>query len=386
MSLCILAPENSPSLGGVGSYVYNLATHLPKDIDIHILTINREIEDGYSKIIKNDNIHIHHIVDIKEKDYFFYNVRLQYGVLKKIKSYHKKYDFKLIHSHSGHIPHLFSQFQELAPIVVTIHATVKGMRTNIADQKNLQSETEKYMNLFSRIIEQGEKISFRKSDYFFPVSKFTLDQIKELYHMDIQKKSKVVYNATDTTLFKPTENDQLHKPVITFIGRFYAVKGFDLFVKALIDLKSQGYEFIPYLVGRGNKSNIHGLLKNHFKEFIIKDFVPYRQIHKIYNQSDIVVVPSLYENFPGVILEAMSCGTIVIASRVGGIPEIIKHEDNGLLFEKNNAVDLKNQIKKILDETVNKKNIQFNARNTICERFDWSNQSEIIDDIYRRYI
>jgi glycosyltransferase involved in cell wall biosynthesis len=281
---------------------------------------------------------------------------------------------------------LFSQFQNLAPIVVTIHATVKGMRTNIADQKNLQSETEKYMNLFSRIIEQGEKISFRKSDYFFPVSRFTLEQIKKLYHLDILQKSSIVYNATDTSLFKPMENDQLHKPVITFIGRFYAVKGFNLFIEALLNLKSQGYDFIPYLVGRGHKEEIHALLKKHFKEFIIKDFVPYRQINKIYNQSDIVVVPSLYENFPGVILEAMSSGKIVIASNVGGIPEIIENEDNGFLFEKNDILDLSNQIKKVLDETVNKKNIQFNARNTICERFDWSNQADIINNIYRRYI
>lgn len=386
MNICIFAPENSPSLGGVGSYVYNLATKLPSSQEVHILTIKRDIDDAYGKIIKKENIHIHNLVKIQEKDYFFYNARLQFALLRKIKEYHKKYNFDVIHSHSGHLPHIFSQFQDVAPLVVTIHATVKGMRTNISDCKNIQADTEKYMGFFSRIIEQGEKISFRKADFFLPVSQFTLQEIPTLYHMDISNKSEVVYNATDIDLFKPRDMERSSKPVITFIGRFYAIKGFDKYLHALLQLHVQGYQFIPLLVGRGKTEQIKQLLHQHFSEYILKDFVPYLKIHEVYDQSDIIVVPSLYENFPGVVLEAMSSGKVVIASNVGGIPEVIEHGKNGFLFEKNNPTDLMEKIKAVLDGTYDIKQIQENARKTIIEHFDWSKKSERINQIYKEII
>lgn len=60
--------------------------------------------------------------------------------------------------------------------------------------------------------------------------------------------------------------------------------------------------------------------------------INYLDMPDIYNNSDIIIVPSLYEACPGVVLEAMSCGKIVVASDIGGIPEIIRDGFNGILF------------------------------------------------------
>ena len=73
MKICILAPENSPSWGGVGCYVYNLAKNLPKDFDIHIITINRDVHDSYDKLLNFENIHIYKLIDVSKNNSFFYN-------------------------------------------------------------------------------------------------------------------------------------------------------------------------------------------------------------------------------------------------------------------------------------------------------------------------
>lgn len=387
MIVGILAPENSPSWGGVGAYVYNLVKNLPIETDKHIITINRDVSDSYDNLFKNDeNCHIHNILDVKRNDSFFYNFRFQFAVLKKLRGLHKMYNFDIIHSHSGHLPHLFSQFQRISPLVVTVHSTAMGMNLNIKQSKPEKSKTEIYMDFFSRYIKLCETIGFKKSDKLLPVSKFTLEEIINLYNIDITNKSVVVHNAADTEMFKPEKLNFSKENVITFIGRFYAIKGFNTFLKALLNINKKGYKIRPCLIGRGNNESINDFLKSNFSQYLLSDSVPYSFMPNIYNSSDIVIVPSLYENCPLVVLEAMSSGKIVIASNVGGIPEIIQNGKNGFLFEKGNAVDLEKKIMSILEETIDIKKIQNYARKTIEDNFRWDIRGLQIYDIYKNMI
>jgi glycosyltransferase involved in cell wall biosynthesis len=383
MKVCILAPENSPSWGGVGAYVYNLIKNLPPNFEKHILTINRNIFDSYDKLFNDKNCYIHNILDVRKEDSFFYNSRFQFAVLKKLKGIHKKYDFDVIHSHSGHLPHLFSQFQNLAPCIVSVHATSMGMNQSIKQLKTEKSSTEIYMDFFSNYIKFCEKISFKKSDKLIPVSKFTLEEITKLYDIDITKKSVVIPNATDINMFKPNNNHESKEMVITFVGRFYAIKGFNTYLTALRNIEKKGYKIKPYLVGRGNKESIESYLKSNFSHYQLQNLVPYLEMPKIYNQSDIVIVPSFYENNPAVVLEAMSSGKIVMASDTGGIPEIIDHGKNGFLFEKGNAADLEKKLVSILENTYDIDTMKNNARNTIILEYQWKDRIKEISQIYR---
>jgi glycosyltransferase involved in cell wall biosynthesis len=383
MKVCVLAPENSPSWGGVGNYVYNLVKNLPSHYEKHIVTINRNISDSYDKLLQNENCYVHNILDVTTNDSFFYNLKFQIAILRKLKNLDEKYDFNIIHSHSGHLPHLFSQFQDIAPLVTTVHSTSLGMDSNIKQYKTEKSETEKYMSMFLSYIKFYEKIGFEKVDRLLPVSKFTLDEIINLYKVDVLSKSTVVLNATDSEMFRPGVQKNLDEIVIAFIGRFYAIKGFHIFLDAMKNIIEKGYKIKPYLVGRGNKELTDSYLKTFSSDYLLSNLVPYNKMPGIYNFADIVVVPSLYENCPSVVLEAMSSGKIVIASNVGGIPEIIQHEKNGLLFEKGNAVDLENKIIAILERTYDVDKIRNNARETIINHFQWKEKIKDICQVYQ---
>ena len=81
----------------------------------------------------------------------------------------------------------------------------------------------------------------------------------------------------------------------------------------------------------------------------IKEFVPKKVLDNAYNKADICVIPSIFDNSPNTVYEAMAYGKIVVASKVGGIPEIINSVDNGLLFDPQNINDLVHTLIKAIE-------------------------------------
>ncbi len=90
-----------------------------------------------------------------------------------------------------------------------------------------------------------------------------------------------------------------------------------------------------------------------------------------YNAMDVFVLPSLEENLPLVIQEAMSCRTPVVAFNTGGIPDLIEHKINGYLAEFKNANDLSNSIKEILTDEKIKNKYAENAQKKIIENYSF---------------
>jgi glycosyltransferase involved in cell wall biosynthesis len=142
-----------------------------------------------------------------------------------------------------------------------------------------------------------------------------------------------------------------------YLGQITRIKGIHILVDA----------FIKSGFGAKAKLDIWGDFKkdptNYPKELInligdcpsIKMLGRYerKNLASILSEIDVVVVPSLwYENAPLVIQEAFATNTPVIASNIGGMAEMIRHEENGLLFEVGNSNDLAKQLKRFVDEPI----------------------------------
>jgi glycosyltransferase involved in cell wall biosynthesis len=385
MRIAILVPEIIPAWGGVGAYTYNLVNNLPKDTEIHLITIDRDIDFLGKKNIWDERIKIHKITKVSSYESFFYNLKFQIAVLKRLKELHKQYHFDLIHSHSGHLPHLFSQFQNIAPMIVTVHAETKGLKIARRGLKYKKDNTEFFHDFFSPVIELGEKINFKKADRLLPISEFTLKQVNQNYHVNINDKARVIYNGVNTELFKPIDDD-IHNPLrITFIGRLYSLKGIDILLDALSKISAKGYKLKILLLGRGDATYLETICSSFLDKdsYSILGLQQHYKMPQIYNQSDVIILPSVYEGCSGTILEALSSGKIVIASDVGGTPEIIKHGFNGLLFKSRNSAELTERIIDILEKTVDVNKIKKNARTTAVIKFDWKDKSK---EVYQEYL
>ena len=164
----------------------------------------------------------------------------------------------------------------------------------------------------------------------------------------------VLHNAVDTDMYFPKETISLHKklglnrklPIIGIVGQVKRIKGHELFLKMVHMMNHEGIEAQYLIVGDDNVQK--GTYTEHLKA-MARDlgvegqvmFLGYRKdIPEIMSLLDLITVPSLHEPFGRVVVEAMACGTPVVASRIGGMVEIFADGDGGLFCEPNDAGSL----------------------------------------------
>ena len=153
------------------------------------------------------------------------------------------------------------------------------------------------------------------------------------------------------------------KVMLFFASRNDPVKGGDLFIDALNELTDKlqskiKVEFFGYYPNQ-DVSNL---------DFItINKFVPRNLLMKAYEKTDICVIPSYFDNSPNTIYEAMAAGKIVVASSVGGIPEIVGGPENGFLFDPLDLNDFVDKITKAIKSVLmaNDKMMRQKSRNRI---------------------
>ena len=204
-------------------------------------------------------------------------------------------------------------------------------------------------------------------------------------------------NCIDIDLFsyEKKEPDKVRKTFI-FAGRLERNKGVEVLAKA-IPLVVKAIPNVKIIfVGRDTQTaegrgSMKGWLEGYFDRERIRPYielvgdVPRTKIVGYYQQADVCVLPSLWENLPYTCLEAMSCGTPVVASRVGGLPEIITEGVDGLLFEPGSHEDLaKKMIQITTGEDLNE--LGKKARKKIEATFNYKVIAENTIDLYQKVL
>ena len=184
---------------------------------------------------------------------------------------------------------------------------------------------------------------------------------------------------------------RLDGEVILSVGRLIDLKGTDYLIKALPKVLLRFPQTKALIIGSGPQKSY---LLNLAKELHIKDSVvfigqiPHSQMAKYYSLADVFVLPSITskmgetEGFGVVLLEAMACGLPVIGSDTGGIPDIIKNGETGLLFRQKESPDLANQIIRLLTDEDLRKKMVANARDLIETQFSWEIVAERFMEVY----
>lgn len=105
-----------------------------------------------------------------------------------------------------------------------------------------------------------------------------------------------------------------------------------------------------------------------------------------YRTSSVYVAPTLYENLPIRVLEAMACGVPVVASNVCAIPEAIDNGVNGILIQSRSVEELADAIYCLLGDPKLRKKIGDNARKTVLEKFDWNVNASRTVGVYQQIL
>ena len=172
-----------------------------------------------------------------------------------------------------------------------------------------------------------------------------IQDIRQLYG-EFTNKIAVVPPGIDIKMFHASgtsgARDELNIPkdsqMILFVGRIDPIKGLEILVQAVSLIASKKDVFL-YIVGGADEENKYlSSIKSLVEEtglgekVVFTGPVAHDELRTYYNAADVFVLPSHYESLGFVAIEAMACGTPVVASRVGGIPSIVDHGSTGYLI------------------------------------------------------
>jgi glycosyltransferase involved in cell wall biosynthesis len=190
--------------------------------------------------------------------------------------------------------------------------------------------------------------------------------------------------GVDTDQFSPDEPTiETDGPTVLFVGRFVPAKNLTLLVDAFSRVVEDWPSATLRLIGDGPiKSDIQSKIsdRNLQDSVRLEGYIDNNNLPKFYSSSDVFVLSSQRENHPITLLEAMSCGTPVVAASIGAIPEIVEDERTGLLYPSGSVSELSETIDRILSNPGLRTSCSRRAREKSMNDFDWfKNQAELFE-------
>ncbi|PIG93631.1 glycosyltransferase [Gloeocapsopsis sp. IPPAS B-1203] len=209
------------------------------------------------------------------------------------------------------------------------------------------------------------------------ISDYNLNYLNETYGQAAAKVQRI-YNGLDLNQF--TYASPQNRPLrIIAIGRLIEKKGFTYLIEACDLLRSRGYEFECHIVGAGDlrdnlSAQIEALNLQSYVELIGPR--PQSEIIDIVQSAAVLAAPCVVgtdsnrDGIPTVLLEAMALGTPCVSTDVTGIPEILRHQETGLMVPQHDAIALSKALEKLLTDAQLRVQLATQARQLIEANFD----------------
>ena len=310
-------------------------------------------------------------------------------------------DADVVHCHTwyAHFAGIIAKLCYGVPLVITTHS-LEPLRPWKREQLGRGYDASSWI----------EKTAIEMADALIAVSEETKEDVLKHFNVD-ESKVKVIYNGinlqqyittTDSSTLDEYKIDKT-KPYVLFVGRITRQKGIIHLVNAIkyIDPDTQivlcaGAPDTKE-IGKEMEIAVHEVQKTRNNVIWIDKMVTKKEIIELYSHAAVFCCPSIYEPFGIINIEAMACDTAVVASAVGGIKEVVVHNETGILvpveqqkeapFEPIDpdkfARDLANGINKVIADPVLRKSMAKKGRKRVEEHFDWIAIAKQVEELYK---
>lgn len=389
LNIALLTVEFPPKwYGGIGSYCYELAKFLTWE-DVGVEVVTREIFES-----RDYPFRVHKVFSLSLP--LLSPLTFSLTARKHMETISSKVD--LIHAHSSVFPQaISSKTRDNVNMVFTLHGTYYQEYLAVRNCSFPELEaTAISLKIFHRLNEIAERKMAEMSDMIIAVSEDTRKYAIEYYGID-KEKIRVIPNFVDVSHFSEVKGEKAHNhfadllgdPTILFVGRLVPRKGVKYLLFAVSELAKEFPEIKLIIIGsgglrRGLVNMCHDL--NIMRHVHFTEFLPEEQLPEAYQIADIFVLPSLYEGFGIPIVEAMASGTPVIATNVGGIPEILANSGAGIVIPPGDARALTKALRLLAENPSVRRKMGERGLRIAREKYDWKKRIGDVIQLYKEVI
>jgi glycogen synthase len=404
MRIGILTNEYPPNVyGGAGVHVEYLTRELAA-LDngrhsVHVLCFGDQKE-------QNGTLHVEGVqppVALDSEDPR--HAKLFATMLQDLVMSGKLHDVDIVHCHTWytHLAGCIGKYLQGVPLVLTTHS-LEPHRPWKAEQLGTAYHVSTWI----------ERTAYQNADGVVAVSASMKKDVHELYRVPLER-IRVIHNGIDLREYRPTPHVGTLRefgidpdvPYVLFVGRITRQKGIVHLVNAIRHLRPDaqvvlcaGAPDTPEIAAEMEDALRRARTESAHKIVWIREMLPKAKTVHLYTHAAIFVCPSVYEPFGIINLEAMACETPVVASAVGGIPEVVVHGETGLLVPTNpvSATDvepgdpaqfsraLAEAVNLLLDDPALRQSMAGKARARVEEHFSWASIARQTADFYGHLI
>jgi starch synthase len=369
ISVTMFSSEYPPCWGGVGKHVQNLCRRLQNYIDLRLVTAT------YGQPI--EQFPINNLARLRVRNFPFLLAQYLSGL-----RFIRLPESRLVHVH---VPHAFLP-RGRKHIVSTFHVVWADYADVLSRQRPMSVFDLQLAGMNHRLVLAERKLA-ETSDLVIAVSQSVKHDLVSRYGVD-PLKVHVVHNGVDVEKSHPSRQ---RENMFLYLGRQTAHKGLPYLLTAFGKFARIHKNYKLVIVGERLEGGIDQSLVHLASELSIRDRVeftgrlPEARTWEVLGLAKCLILPSLAEAFGMTVLEAMASETPVIATRVGGIPDVVRNGRNGLLVPPADPDSLADSMERIAADSRLRRKLAEAGKQT-CARFTWDEMARRTIQIYNEAI
>ena len=361
MKICFLSKEYPPEThaGGIGTYTYNMATAMAKlGHEIHVITSGQR--DGQTEPV--NGVWVHRVKSPNIKPYEFHIIKYSYAAVKKLSQLNRRFD--IVQASEFEAEGLWLTLKKTFPLVTRL-ATPRFLIENL-NGKTLWGPRP-LLNWF-------EKRQSVHSRGLFTSTRALAEVVSARWHLDSSRVA-VIPNSVDLSRVvrlaadSPAVSDLKNEKYLLYFGRLEERKGVRILARALPAVLEEFPDLRAVFVGRdlgyqgvSMREHLEKILGALSHRVTFLDNLPQERLFPIVGRAQLVVLPSLWEAFGFVCVEALALGRPVIATSGSGFEEIIEDNLSGYLVEPGDSRLLARKMIEVLGDEHGRLRISEGAR------------------------
>lgn len=384
MNICLVSTSYPPEEGGgIGTYTYNLAKGLT-ELGHKVFVVTKTANTGKEEALEGVTIYRIESRYIPKLETYIPGLAWSKCVSNKITDLDKKYLIDIVEFPNWEGPGFcYLTKKKRKPAVTRLHTPY--FESLIINKNNED------LSIADRFSCWLEKRAVKSSDCLTSSTASHRDFISSAYRINGAriKLLPLGIEPVDRTNLNFTGRKTVK---ILFVSRLEKRKGALTLIEAIPKVIDNVADVEFIFIGR---DRLHAPGNKYFKDYFLDKFSEYKEkvhflghlsdkeLNDFYQKSDILAVPSVYESFGLIYLEAMNYGKPVIGCRAGGVPEVVKDGETGILIKPNCVSELVDALIRLVRDADLREKMGKNAARWVADKFSYKRMAKDTETLYQ---